>query len=453
MSAGVPGTSAWIDHMRAAAAGAPLLTLLSARLSRPYAEGPRIDNRQGEGAEDVFLEEAARDDGFRDRLDVTIAGYLRGLASSPSDPDARPVIRGVLEIVAKLSLAGCASPVRDWLARHDVALRAETDAILGRAALGALVALPSTGADADFWLRMWRTAPTSWQPRAYMGLRLHNPSAAVAEAPEFLRRLAQQPVTGNFMRWLDVLSEAPKKVLASLTPREREVLAMRFKGVKAEAGKVDKSNGHVEEGVLSLVQRVADEVRISFIGADGLTMGRLRGLCMVASLHARAALAIISEENRDKYTRELDLADLVGSGERGINNTDIWAYAAVAAAGSVAREASLTVGASDRADRAASYVRLASVGDHADRARDRAATASREAARDAVVAASAAAWYIAAADAAGTGMTAWTNSAVNFVVRAVVSAESSAKAAAAGPEDTAELVLPSFESVQAILAV
>ena len=182
----------WIDRTRAAAAGAPLLGFLSRRLSAPYQEGPRLDDRHGEGAEDVFLEEAKRDEGFRDRLDETIAGYFRGPAPSPMDADARYVIRGLLEIVAKLSLAGCASPVRAWLARHDAALRAEADAILGRAALGALATLPGSADARDFWLGMWRRAPVAWQPRAFMGLRLHDPRAAAAEIPELLRRAEAQ---------------------------------------------------------------------------------------------------------------------------------------------------------------------------------------------------------------------------------------------------------------------
>jgi hypothetical protein len=187
-----PSGPGWIERVRAAAAGPELLGFLARRLSTPYEEGPRLDDRRGEGVEDVFVAEAKLDDVFRDRLDETIAGYLRSPASSPAGADARPVIRGLLEIVGVLSLAGCASPVRAWLSLHDAALRADPDAILGRAALGALATLPGSADARDFWLRTWRNAPVAWQPRAFIGLRLHDPRAAAGEIPELLRRAEAQ---------------------------------------------------------------------------------------------------------------------------------------------------------------------------------------------------------------------------------------------------------------------
>ncbi len=142
---------------------------------------------------DVFLALAKEDEGFRDRLDETIAGYLRSDASSAASSGARDLTRGLLEIAGMLSLAGCASPIRAWVSRHDATLRADPDAILGRAALGALATLPGAADARDFWLRMWRDAPVAWQPRAFMGLRLHDPRAAAGEIPALLRRARTQP--------------------------------------------------------------------------------------------------------------------------------------------------------------------------------------------------------------------------------------------------------------------
>jgi hypothetical protein len=183
----------WLARIRAAAAGPELFAFLSRRLSMPDKEGPRVDERLGEGVEDVFVDLARRDEGFRARLDDTIAEYFKGDASAPADASARPVIRGLLEITGVLSLAGCSSHVRAWLSRHDAALRAEPDAILGRAALGALATLPGSADARDYWLRVWRDAPPAWQPRAFMGLRLHDPRVAAAELPELLLRARAQP--------------------------------------------------------------------------------------------------------------------------------------------------------------------------------------------------------------------------------------------------------------------
>lgn len=186
----------WIERVTAAAPGPELLGLLARRLSAPYEEGPRPDDRHGEGAGDVFVELAKQDDAFRDRVDQTIAEYFRGNAASPTDDAARPVVLGLLDLAGVLSLTGSASALRGWLSRNEESLHADADALLGRAVLGALATtLPRGTADSrDFWLRLWRTAPVAWQPRAFMGLRLSDPRTAAAELPTLLRRAeAQKP--------------------------------------------------------------------------------------------------------------------------------------------------------------------------------------------------------------------------------------------------------------------
>lgn len=184
--------SDWVEQVRAAAAGTELFAFLQRRLTKPYDEGPLLDDRRSEGVEDVFVELARQDDGFRARLEDTIANYFRGDDANPADADAPPVIRGLLEITGVLSLPGCASHVRAWLARHDATLRAEPDALLGRAALGALATLPGSVDASDFWLRVWQSAPPAWQPRAFMGLRLHDPRAAAEQIPVLLQRAETQ---------------------------------------------------------------------------------------------------------------------------------------------------------------------------------------------------------------------------------------------------------------------
>jgi len=183
--------SRWVDRVQAAKPGAELLGFLVRRLSTPEKEGPPLDERHGEGVEDVFIDLAKQDEGFRNRLDETIAGYLQSGSADPANRDARPVIRGVLEIVGARSLTVSGAQVRGWLARHDATLRAEPDAILGRAALDALATaqVPGTSDGRDFWLNLWREGPKAWQWRAFIGLRLQDPKMAVEEIPELLRRL------------------------------------------------------------------------------------------------------------------------------------------------------------------------------------------------------------------------------------------------------------------------
>jgi hypothetical protein len=186
--------SRWIDRVRAAAPGAELLGFLVRRFSTPQHEGPPLNERHGEGVEDIFIELATQDEGFRSRLDETIAGYLHSDGADPVDANARPVIRGVLEIVGARSLPISGAQVRAWLARHEATLRDEPDAVLGRAALDALATaqIRGTSDGRDFWLNIWRNGPKAWQWRAFIGLRLQDPRTAVSEIPELLRRLEAQ---------------------------------------------------------------------------------------------------------------------------------------------------------------------------------------------------------------------------------------------------------------------
>jgi len=95
------------------------------------------------------------------------------------------------EIVGARSLPVSGAQVRAWLARHDATLRAEPDAVLGRAALDALATAQPRGTTEgrDFWMNIWRNGPKAWQWRAFIGLRLQDPGTAVGEIPKLLRRL------------------------------------------------------------------------------------------------------------------------------------------------------------------------------------------------------------------------------------------------------------------------
>ncbi|MGK3969319.1 hypothetical protein WMF38_34985 [Sorangium sp. So ce118] len=186
----LPPSATWLDAVRSAPSGPELLRFLSRRLAQPGAEGPPLDDRRGEGAEEVF-EAIARDDAdFRLRLEETIASYFKSPEASPTSEAARPVLRGMLEIVPRLGLTGTFSPLRAWLARHEAALAADPTSVLGRAVLGALAVSQPTGiADVrDFWRRWWRDGPTAWHPRAFVGLRLQDPKAAAEELPLLMER-------------------------------------------------------------------------------------------------------------------------------------------------------------------------------------------------------------------------------------------------------------------------
>jgi hypothetical protein len=189
-----PSSAAWIDAVRAAESGPALLTFLTNRLARPHEDGPALDDLRGEGPEEVFEALARQDEAFRLRLEETIAAYFKRSESSPARDEARPVIRGMLEIVSHLCLPGAFTPLRAWLQQHAPTLAADADAVLGRTALAALATsqLPGVTEERDFWLRWWRDGPPAWQPRAFHGLRLHDPKAAARELPLLMQRAAEQ---------------------------------------------------------------------------------------------------------------------------------------------------------------------------------------------------------------------------------------------------------------------
>ncbi len=184
----------WIERVRAAAAGPELLGWLVKRLTRPYDEGPVLDDRRGEGAEEVFEQMSAGDEAFRARLDKTVADYFESPAANPADKAAVPVLRGILEMVQRLALTRAFAPIRAWLQQFEAELRAESGGYIARAALGALATSQPRGlADVrDFWLHWWRSGPPPWQPRAFIGLRLNDPRAAADEIPILVRRAREQ---------------------------------------------------------------------------------------------------------------------------------------------------------------------------------------------------------------------------------------------------------------------
>lgn len=191
-------SAAWLDAVRSAPSSPELLPFLCRRLAQPGAEGPPLDDRRGEGAEEVFEAIAREDPDFRLRLEETIASYFKSPEASPTSETARPVLRGMLEIVPRLGLTGAFTPLRAWLARHEAALVADPTSVLGRTVLGALAVSQPTGiADVrDFWRRLWRDGPTAWHPRAFVGLRLQDPKAAAEELPLLMKRataLGQDP--------------------------------------------------------------------------------------------------------------------------------------------------------------------------------------------------------------------------------------------------------------------
>lgn len=194
----LPTASPWIEAVRAASNGPELLAFLCRRLTPSSAEGPALDDRRGEGPEEVFERLAREDEDFRVRLEETIAGYFKSPESSPNDDAAKPVIRGLLETIPRLALTGVFSPLRAWLSRNKTALLTPSLLAIGRAALSALAGSQPMGLaePRDYWLRLWQSGPEAWQPRAFIGLRLADPETAVNELPLLLRRaraLKQDP--------------------------------------------------------------------------------------------------------------------------------------------------------------------------------------------------------------------------------------------------------------------
>jgi hypothetical protein len=67
----------WLEKVRAAPGGIALLGFLKDRLLRPYEVGPMLDDRRGEGPEEVFEELARGDSDFRSRLEDALALFFK----------------------------------------------------------------------------------------------------------------------------------------------------------------------------------------------------------------------------------------------------------------------------------------------------------------------------------------------------------------------------------------
>jgi hypothetical protein len=226
----------WIERVRSATAGPELLAWLAKRLTRPYDEGPILDDRRGEGAEEVFEEMSAAEEAFRARLDQTIAEYFKSPAANPAKNAAVPVLRGLLEMVQRLAVTRAFAPIRAWFQQHEAELRAEAGAYLARAALSALATSQPRGLSdvRGFWLHWWRNGPPPWQPRAFIGLRLNDPRAAADEIPLLMRRAREQ-------------GQDPRALLQGMwnQPDSREALSawLERKEHAVEANEVRKALG------------------------------------------------------------------------------------------------------------------------------------------------------------------------------------------------------------------
>lgn len=187
--------STWEDRLMSAH-GDELMATVRRRLERPYEEGPPLDDRNGEGAGEIIERLAVRDSRFRLQLEQAFCHFF--CVTPPAEEGAHIFISGVLDIVQRLALAGVFSALRAWLQVYRVALSDEPNASLARAALGALATTQTAGLQElrDFWLGLWREGPSPWRPRAFIGLRLHDPRVAASEIPSLIqntRELKQNP--------------------------------------------------------------------------------------------------------------------------------------------------------------------------------------------------------------------------------------------------------------------
>jgi hypothetical protein len=239
----LPTPSPWTEAIRAASSGPELLAFLCRRLTPSSDEGPALDDRRGEGPEEVFERLAHEDEDFRVRLEETIAGYFKSPESRPNEDAAKPVIRGLLETIARLALTGVFSPLRAWLSRNKTALLTPSLLAMGRAALSALAGSQPTGLAEPraYWLRLWQSGPEAWQPRAFIGLRLQDPETAVNELPLVLRRAR-------------ALGQDPGALLHGLwnQPSAHPLLC---------AWLVDPENQHSREAYEALAQQIPQELQ------------------------------------------------------------------------------------------------------------------------------------------------------------------------------------------------
>jgi len=181
--------SSWENRLRNAEVP-ELRQMLELRLRDPHREGPPLDDRSSEGAEEILVRSAAEDPRFQARLEQALLTYLTDEASSPAYDESRPILRGIFEIAQRRPLPGVFTVLQAWLDKHRKALEPEPSAALARAALGALATsqLQGIAANRDFWLQLWKDAPDTWKPRIFMGLRLADPAAACEQIPSLLEQ-------------------------------------------------------------------------------------------------------------------------------------------------------------------------------------------------------------------------------------------------------------------------
>ncbi len=180
----------WRSRVLAARGGKDLQAILSARFESPSENGPAIDDRNSEGAGDVFGTLARADPRFRARLVAVTIFYFCDGASDVTITASQTTTRGMLDVVMNLKMTEPFETILDWFQRHEQALTLPENESLGRAALGALGRTTWSGylTLRVFWLHWWDNGPESWQPRAFIGLRRCDPCEAASRIPELIDR-------------------------------------------------------------------------------------------------------------------------------------------------------------------------------------------------------------------------------------------------------------------------
>lgn len=179
----------WVKDMRKTFNPETLADLIKKRIEFPNVTGPYI-NKTDETPTDIISALIADDDENRKKLTPAV-GFLLYKMLHGKMGESHEILRGVFAIISDCKLMECEQLVYDWLrAKHNhdpIDTRWKHTYRDGMMAYAHIQSKKNKETEA-WWLNIWRESSSVWWPAAFMGLRIQNPSAAIAELPLMISR-------------------------------------------------------------------------------------------------------------------------------------------------------------------------------------------------------------------------------------------------------------------------
>lgn len=179
----------WVKDLRKTFNPELLADLIKKRIEFPNSTGPFIRNQKDEIATDIIDAFIASSDEYRKKLTPAV-GFLLYKMLHGKLTENHEILRGVFSIIRESKLLECNKLVYNWLqVKYDLGSSDQKWKHTYRDGMMAYAQIQEKDKEIeDWWANIWMESSSAWWPAAFMGLRIQNPSRAMAELPALINR-------------------------------------------------------------------------------------------------------------------------------------------------------------------------------------------------------------------------------------------------------------------------